>query len=198
MFKSIAVLALTAGVLAASSVPAAAQDAPAARPHFEYIINTGTLVPTGAQGDALGRGKLTAAQLSYVVTPAVAVTGSFGWARSRDIADAEDPRLDVFTYDVGAELRADRWLSAGIVSLSPFAGAGAGGRSYNYRNRDVDAAHDLGVYGSAGGEIGIGSRVELRLEARDFVSRFEGVDGAAVAATRNDVSFMFGMRVRIL
>ena len=198
MFKPIAVLAFAAALATAIATPAAAQSHSDDGAHFEFIINSGTLVPTGAQRDALARGPLTAAQLSYVIHPAVAITTSFGWARSRDIADADSPKLDVFTYDAGAEVRAERWLSLGMLSVSPFAGAGAGGRSYNYRYREADALHDLGVYGSAGGEIGIGSRLELRLEARDFVTRFEALDGAGSVATRNDVSLMFGLRLRIL
>ena len=42
--------------------------------------------PTGAQRDAIKQGSLTAAQVSYVIHPAFAVTASFGWARTRDIA----------------------------------------------------------------------------------------------------------------
>jgi hypothetical protein len=50
----------------------------------------------------------TAAQLSYVVRPDFAITATLGWATSRDIHSVGRPRLDVFTYDLGAEVRAPR------------------------------------------------------------------------------------------
>jgi hypothetical protein len=129
----------------------------------------------------------------YVARPALAITSTVGWARSRDIATAGDPKLDVFTYDVGAEVRAPRWITGKTLTFSPFAGAGAGGRSYNYRKLDVDATHNLSAYGSAGGELGI-RRVRVRLEARDYVSGFKPLAGAGAARTGNDVVVMVGLR----
>ena len=187
---AIAALAL----VAATSMSAAAQAAAQHRPGFEFIVNSGTVVPTGAQRDAIQRGGLTAAQLSYVVRPAFALVSSVGWARSRDIASPDDPKLDVFTYDLGAEVRAPRWIAGESVSFSPFAGVGAGGRSYNYRSLDVDATHNVAAYASIGGEVGMG-RVRLRLEARDYVSGFKPLGGAGDADTRNDVAVMAGLRI---
>jgi hypothetical protein len=108
MFKSHVVYAIAAVVLATAN--AGAQAAPDQKPHFEFIVNSGSVLPTGAQRDAIKRANLTAAQLSYVIHPNFAVTTSVGWARTRDVASVGDPRLDMFTYDVGAEVRANRWL----------------------------------------------------------------------------------------
>src|SRR5690606_32763066 len=52
---------------------------------WEFLISSGAVVPTGAQRDVIKRGNLTAAQLTYVVRPSVAVTATLGWGRSRDI-----------------------------------------------------------------------------------------------------------------
>src|SRR5581483_5017461 len=73
---------------------------------WEFVVNSGTLIPTGAQGNAIKRGGVSAAQLTYVIRPMFAITSTAGWARSKDIATADNPKLDVFTYDVGAEVRA--------------------------------------------------------------------------------------------
>lgn len=161
---------------------------------WEFLVPTGKVVPTGVQRDAIQRGNLTAAQISYVARPSLAITSTFGWARSRDIATAGDPKLDVFTYDVGAEARAPHWITRKAVTLTPFAGVGAGGRSYNYRSLDVDATHNVAAYGSVGGELGL-RRVGLRIEARDYVTGFKPLAGGGSARTGNDVVVLVGVRL---
>jgi hypothetical protein len=169
------------------------QSTPEQNPAWELLLSNGSVHPTGAQRDQVARGNLTAAQISYVPRAALAITATLGWARSRDIATADDPKLDIFMYDLGAELRAPRW-SAGAVSLRPFAGLGAGARSYNYRSLHVDATHNLAGYGSVGAELGV-KRVRLRLEARDYVAGFKPLDGQGAASTRNDVALLVGLRI---
>jgi hypothetical protein len=197
MFKSPTVFAIAALTITATHASAQAEAASGHEPRWAFIVNSGTVVPTGAQRSAIKRGSLTAAQLSYLVRRGVAATASFGWARTRDVASVDDPKVDMFTYDVGVELRASRWLDRGTLSFSPFAGTGAGGRSYNYRSLDVDATHNLAAYASAGGELGIGSRVRLRLEARDYLAGFKPLGGGGSARTRNDLNVMAGLRLRV-
>jgi hypothetical protein len=160
---------------------------------WELLVPSGAVVPTGAQRAALKRANLTAVQLSHVVRPRLAVTATIGWARSRDVASAGSPKLDVFTYDLGAEARAPRWGAGRGVTLVPFAGVGAGARSYNYRSLDVDATHNVAAYGAIGGELGV-RRVRLRLEARDYVTGFKPLRGVGSTATRNDLVVMAGLR----
>jgi hypothetical protein len=167
---------------------------PATKPAWEFLVSSGNIVPTGAQRDAIKRSNLTVAQFSYVVRPLIALTASIGWARSRDIATVGDPRLDVFTYDLGTEFRAPGWNTGRDVTFRPFAGAGAGARSYNYRSLEVDARHSVSGYVAAGGELGI-KRVGLRLEVRDYVSGFKPLGGGGTATTGNDVVVMAGLRI---
>lgn len=173
---------------------ASAQDVPDFRPGFEFRAASGSLVPTGAQRDAIKRGSFSAAHLSYFVRPGVAITASVGWARSRDIASAGAPKLDVFTYDLGVERRANRWIAGEAFSFSPFVGVGAGGRTYNYRSLDVDATHNLAAYASTGGELGY-RRVRLRIEVRDYITGFAPLTGAGATARRNDVAVLIGFRI---
>jgi hypothetical protein len=160
---------------------------------WDFDIPSGGVVPTGAQKGDVKRGLLTAAQLSYFVRPNVAVTATVGWATSRDLRTVGRPRLDVFTYDLGAEVRAPHWLAAHEISFSPFAGLGAGGRSYNYRHLDVDATHNLAAYLSAGGELGF-HWVRLRVEVRDYVTGFKPLAGGGAADARNDMTVLVGLR----
>ena len=155
-------------------------------------VPSGALVSTGAQRNVLKDAALTAVQLSYAVHPLLAVTATLGWARSRDIATAGDPKVDVFTYDAGVEARAPQWFAGKTVTLSPFAGVGVGARSYNYRTLEVDATHNVAAYGSVGGEAGVG-RVRVRLEVRDYVAGFKPLSGIGASNTHNDVVAMFGV-----
>jgi hypothetical protein len=193
---SAAAAAVVLGLLVAAPRAAdaqAAHPAPAFRSSWELLASSGALVPTGAQRAALKDASLSAAQLSYVVRSRFAVTTTVGWARSRDLLAEGDPKLSVFTYDVGVEARAPRWLAGDAVTFTPFAGAGAGGRSYDYRGRDVDATHGVAGYVTAGGELGAG-RLRVRVEARDYVTGFRPLVGGGAAAARNDVMLLAGLR----
>ena len=126
--------------------------------------------------------------------PRIAVTGTFAWARSRDLANADTPKLDVFTSDLGIEARSKERSAAAPLSISTFAGFGAGVRTYNYRKLDVQATHSLAGYLAAGGELGV-RRVALRIEARDYASGFRPFVGGSRSGTRNDVVIMVGVRL---
>jgi hypothetical protein len=193
-----AIIAAAVGctLLSATNASAQASDSLSTsktKSRWGLLVNSGTLVPTGAQRDAIKRGNLTAAQVTYVIRPTFAITSTAGWARSRDVAIADTPKLDVFTYDVGAEVRAPSSITGESVTFVPFAGAGAGGRSYNYRKLDVAATYNPAAYGSVGGELGI-RRLRVRLEARDYVSGFKPLLGNGAARTGNDVVVMAGLR----
>lgn len=187
---------LTVAMLASSELAGAQNTAmpPSTLSRFTFIVSDGALLPTGDQRDALRNARMNVAQLSYAVRPYLAVTSSLGWARTRDIAAVSAPKLDVFTYDVGTELRADRWLSGHALTFTPFAGAGAGGRSYNYRSVDADATNNLAAYGSAGGELGY-RRIRFRIEARNYVTGFKPLQANGASDRRNDVSLMGGFRL---
>lgn len=192
--------AVIAGALSSSLVTGAALGAQTAETksdtttRWSVAVPGGSMLPTGTQRHNIKRADITAVQLVYAARPGLAITSTFGWARSRDIATSGDPKLDVFTYDVGAEARAPRWLPRNGIMLMPFVGAGAGGRSYNYRKLDVDATHNLAGYVSAGGEMRM-RRVGLRLEARDYVTEFKPLQGSGSARTGNDVVVMAGIRL---
>jgi hypothetical protein len=189
--------ALSCSVIAASSLSAQSIDSSATaakQERWTLVVPRGAMIPTGAQREAVKRGNVSAVQLTYVAQPSFAVVSTFGWARSKDVATAGAPKLDVFTYDIGGELRAPKWIASETMSLSPFAGVGAGGRSYNYRKLDVDATHNLAAYASAGAELGM-HRLRLRLEARDYVAGFKPLTGAGASRTGNDVVVMVGLRL---
>lgn len=195
--------ALALGGLLLTTASAKAQDqvliTPAARApsSFELRPYAGAYIPTGDQRDLLKDAVLLGAQASWRATRYLAFTGTFGWAPSKDRIAAGDQTLDLYQYDVGAEARAQSWYNRGTWDFTPFVGLGVGGRTYNYRDLDdVDAKTNVAGYGALGGEVGFG-RLGLRLEARDYISRFEPLTGNGDAKTRNDVTIAAGLTVRL-
>ena len=159
---------------------------------WEFRLSSGTFTPTRNDG-VLEEGQVTAAQVSRLLGSRLAITGTFAWARSRDLASTSSPKLNVFTTDLGVEARPAQWFAGSLVSISPFVGVGAGMRSYDYRKIDAQATHNVAGYGAVGGELGIG-RVGLRLEVRDYVTGFRPLVGAGSSETRNDVVFTAALR----
>ena len=178
-----------------ASAPALAQAPSEQSKSWELRFTSGALVPTGGQRGSLENGGTTAAQVSWIVRPTLAITGTFAWSRSRDVSTISQPKLDVFSSDLGLETRLGERFRESAVTFSPFLGAGAGARSYNYRTLDADATRNLAAYAAVGGELGV-RRVGVRVEARDYVSQFRPLIGAGQTATRNDVVVMVGLRIK--
>jgi hypothetical protein len=174
--------------------PLAAQSATSG--NFEIRPYVGAYIPTGDQRDLFKDAILVGAQGSYRFTPALALTATVGWSPTEDRLTAGQETVDLLQYDLGAELRAPSWLQGESWDFSPFFGLGIGGRTYDYRDLDnVDAKTNVAGYGALGGEFGFG-RLGLRIEGRDYVSRFEPLTGNGEAKTRNDVAVAAGLTIR--
>lgn len=192
MTISKAVLAIGAGILVTAAA-AGAQTTQHRPGSWEIRSANGGFVPTGELRSVLKSAHMSGAQVTWNVNKAVAVTSTFTWAATKDIATANAPKLDVFTSDVGVELCPKQWGSPDGVTFSSFTVLGGGARSYNYRKLHVDATHNMAGYAGAGAELGVG-RLGMRLEVRDYVSGFKPLMGAGKSERRNDVVIMAGIR----
>src|SRR5918999_744934 len=164
--------------------------------NFEIRPYVGAYIPTGDQRNIFKDAILAGAQGSYRFTPALALTATVGWSPTEDRLTAGQETVDLWQYDIGAELRAPSWLQGESWNFSPFVGLGVGGRTYDYRDLDnVDAKTNVAGYGALGGEFGFG-QFGVRLEGRNYISRFEPLTGTGDAKTRNDVSLAAGLTVR--
>jgi hypothetical protein len=161
---------------------------------FEIRPYAGAFIPTGQQRDFLKDAVIVGGQASYRIVPQLALTGTLGWSPSKDRITPGDQTLDVWQYDLGAELRAPSWLASGAWDFTPFAGLGAGGRTYNYRDLDVNSKTNFAGFGTLGGELGFG-RIGFRVEGRDYVSQFKPFTGGD-SKTRNDVTVAAGLTLR--
>ncbi len=162
----------------------------------------GAYVPTGDQRDELKDAFALGTTLAFRATPALSIVGSFGWSPAEaktaaaSAADDAADELNLFQYDAGLELGRDFALGASAWTWRPFVGIGAGARTYSYRDLDVDAETDFAGYGAAGVHFANG-RFGLRLEARDYLSSFDGLDGKlSDSSTRNDLFLTGALSIR--
>jgi hypothetical protein len=162
---------------------------------FEVRPFVGAFIPTGDQREILEDAVLTGAQASWHLIPALSVTGAFAWSPSKDRITAGDQTLDIYQYDVGAELRGWSWYQRSTWDFTPFVGLGLGGRTYNYRDLDVGSTTDFDGYGSLGADFGIGA-LGVRIEGRDYLSQFKPLTRIGDSKTRNDVGIFVGLAYR--
>jgi hypothetical protein len=67
--------------------------------------------------------------------------------------------------------------------------------SVAYRDLNVDSKTNLDGYGALGFDLGVGP-IGVRIEGRDYVSRFQPLTGGGDIKTRNDVALVAGLGVR--
>ncbi len=195
--RPLALLAFAAVTLSASLAGIARGAAPRsgdAEPgRWEFMVSSGSLVPTGAQSRSLDRGGLSMAQLAYVLRPSLAIGASLGWTRSRDLDLGGRDRLDVFDLDLGLEARGSRWGDGRAVSLRPFTTCGLGARRYDHRHLPAPSAHETAAYFGAGGELGVRS-LRVRLEAREHLTGFLPIGSGRSDEARGDLGLLLGLR----
>ena len=180
LFTCLAALALTA---------AAGAQAPE-RPTLELRPVVGAYVPTGDQRDAFKDAFLIGAQGAVEVTRRFHLVASVAWIDGKSRFPTTDRGVSTFQYDAGVELNAYRDLTTGWT-FRPFVGAGLGGRTYDY-NAAYATRSFFDGYGAAGLELQMGS-VGVRVEGRDYVSRYRAPTPGASSATRNDLTLAFGV-----
>ena len=180
-----ALLSGTALALIAITSPLTAQQRAG---EWQVRISSGRFVATGDQRSTTKDAPVIAAQVSRTVSSRTAVIATLGWARSRDLASATTPKLDILSADLGLETRVTRWNLGGTTTFTPFTGVGAGARSYDSRHPGAASTSAVAGYLAAGGELGIG-RFGVRLEMRDYLTDHSRANGL-----RNDVVFMGAIR----
>jgi hypothetical protein len=188
-----AALALPAAARAQGAAPRprtqSTQGAQSVTPpqRFEVRPFVGAYLPTGDQHDVLDAGVLAGAQGAVRLTNYASLVGTVSYASSADKRLPTADGVDLWQYDLGVEGHLTRSFANGYT-LRPFAGVGAGGRSYDYRDRTADVQNRLAGYGALGLGV-LRGRVGARVEARDYVSSFKGLRGELPdAKARNDVS----------
>ena len=181
-------------LVAASLANALEAQLPGQR-NLEIRPYVGAYLPTGDQRDLFTDAILAGAQASYRITPQVAITGTLGWSPTEDRLTAGQETVDLFQYDLGVELRAPSWIQRESWDFTPFVGLGGGGRTYDYRDLDIDSKTNVAGYGALGGEFGFG-QFGFRIEGRDYISRLKPFTGNGETKTRNDIALAAGLTIR--
>jgi hypothetical protein len=186
---------LVVGVLASAGIAAPATAQSSRRPPLELRSFVGGYVPIGLQRDAIGETLVLGGHGAMELSERTTIVGAFALARPHDRLDPTRRRVRLGQVDAGVEYTRGRRLSA-EWELKPFAGFGAGMRSYTIDNEegadDERTRTHLAAYGALGAEFQFG-RLALRAEARAYLSRFTGLETATRSSIRGDALLTVGV-----
>lgn len=150
----------------------------------------GAYMPTGAMSNVMKSSALFGMQGALEVNPNLHVIGTLGWAPAHNKFTGYDENVNIFSYDIGAELGLVRPMGSGW-EFKPFFGLGGGARTYDYKATGFPTHTSALGYLSAGSEFQLNPvalRVEARANAYDYKSPVTNVS----ANTRNDIALLFG------
>lgn len=182
-------LTMTCALLLAATTTTAAQMR--TDRWLEIRPSAGAVLPTGAQRDLFDDAASFALQTAWAQSRNFHIVGSFAWVpTNHKFANVSDPDVNVYQYDVGAELSLIRSLGA-EWEFKPFVGMGVGGRTYDYDAASLGRSTRMAGYGTLGLEFQRGVTA-LRVEARDYLYRFhDPIRNDNL--TRNDVALAAGV-----
>ena len=175
--------ALTLATLSQAQAPS--------RPSVELRPVVGAYVPTGDQRDVFKDALLLGVQGGIQVTRRFHVVGNLAWIDGKGLFPAADRSVRTYQYDAGVEYNGYRESIAGWVT-GPFIGVGVGGRTYDYAAAGWGTKTYVDGYGALGVEFEHGN-VSVRVEGRDYVSRYGAPTPGASTTTRNDLTLGLGV-----
>jgi hypothetical protein len=184
LFATVVALGVVAG--------AANAQAPGITPEVRPFV--GVSVPTGVQRDLFKDAAMFGIQGAVEMKPSFHLIGTFGWIPTETKYAVARENVNIFQYDLGAEVSLVRRL--GAWEFKPFVGLGGGARTYVYKADQLDNKTCAAGYGAVGAELQMG-RAALRLEGRDNVFCFRSPIAGVESKTRNDVGLSLGVAYHI-
>ena len=172
-------------IVTAIATPTSAQTrTPELRPFV------GAYIPTGAQRDLFRNATMVGVQGAMEMTPTFHLLGTVSWTPVHNKYVGFDENVNLFTYDVGAEVGLVRSLGSDWL-LKPFGGLGIGMRSYSFKGAGLSDETCGSGYVAMGSELQL-RKLALRLEGRDNVFCYRSPLAGVASKTRNDVGLAFG------
>lgn len=162
-------------------------------PSIEIRPFAGAFIPLGAYRAEFKSATMVGAQAAVELNRYVHGLASVGWTHGHNKFFVED-LTHIWQYDVGAEFNLVRQIGYGWY-FRPFAGTGAGGRTYDYRGVAERTTTCVAGYGTMGSELQH-NVVAFRFEARDYLSCFKS-PMTSTKQTRNDLGLTFGLAYHI-
>ncbi len=158
---------------------------------FELRPFVGAFLPRGNMSTDFKADTMIGGQTALELSTNAHVVGTVGWTHGHaKFAPASDDVASIWQYDVGAEFNLlyrmeNDWM------WRPFAGLGAGGRTYDYSVATFESKTCTAGYAALGSELQ-GGAVAYRVEGRGYLSCFTSpLTGAR--ETRNDFGLAFGV-----
>jgi hypothetical protein len=174
---------------------ASAAALPAQTPALELRPFGGASIPTGTQRDYFKDAAMFGIQGAIELKPALHMIGSFSWVDGKNKYSVSNLNVDIFQYDVGAELGLVTPLGASW-EMKPFLGFGAGARTYRFSADQLSNKTCALGYGSVGSEFQL-TKFALRLEARENVFCYKSPIIGQKSKTRNDLGLSFGIAYHV-
>lgn len=163
------------------------------RPEVRPFI--GVYVPAGAMRDEFKSAETFGAQVALEISQFMHVVGTVGWTHGHNKFESLSNDVTyIWHYDAGAEFNITREWGASWL-IRPFLGAGAGGRTYDYKATNVGTNTCTAAYTALGSELQK-NVVALRFEARNYLACFKS-PMTAEQKTRNDVALAFGVAYHV-
>ena len=182
-------LTTLAALLAASNISAQeasatkeAQDAQATKSaqvpqstnsvRLEVRPFAGRYIPTGRMSDDFKSANTFGVQTAVELSSMFHVLASAGWTDGTSTIGAlTNGKTAVWQYDAGVEVNGLKSFGNNW-QFRPFAGAGAGARTYSYEETGVGSKTCMNGYGAVGAELQK-SVIGFRLESRGYVNCFK-------------------------
>ena len=179
----------TSLVALAVMVTAAPAQETVMRPEIRPFV--GMYVPTGTQRDLFDDAAMYGVQAALELRPSFHLLGTLGYVPGQTKYTTFKNDVQIIQYDVGFELNMVRPLGETWL-FKPFAGLGAGARTYEYDNATLKNRTCAAGYGALGMEFEF-NRAAIRFEGRDNVYCFRSAIPDIKSKTRNDVGFSLGL-----
>ena len=177
---------MTVLVLGAASLAA---QAPTVKPEIRPFA--GAVIPTGELRDFFLDAPMFGAATAVELKPSIHLLATFMWAPAQDKYGQPQNNVNIFQYTAGAEFGFVTPLG-GSWELRPFAGVGAGGRTYAYQDAALNDHTEFVGYGALGTEFQL-ARTALRLEVRDNLFDYSSPVPGGGSKTMNDVGVSLGV-----
>lgn len=170
-------------------------DGESAESPFTVAPFVGAYVPTGGMRGEVESAPLVAVTASIDLAPYLAAVGTFGWAPTK-VKRLPDGELDLLQYDLGLQAQ-HAFAVGGGIALQPFAGAGAGLRSYLPRHYSHGAQTSWAWYAGGGASLRLGAAT-VTLAARYNLSIYDSPTPVLGAddVTRTDLALAASVGVR--
>lgn len=156
----------------------------------------GMFIPTGNHRDDFKDATMLGGQVAFELSEYFHVVSTVSWthghAKFGGLTATDNTYI--WQYDIGAEFGLMQSLND-LWYFRPFVGTGAGGRTYDYRSRNVGDKTCTAGYGTVGAEFQR-DILGLRIEGRGYANCFEQPVTRA-KKTRYDFGLMFGLAYHI-